>query len=701
MQRLVYAAILVAFVWSAAARAADIDPEACFCIRQSSGESHSGCRAAKFPGDFYQTAICRDPKTRQTSEVLITNSSKVVMEGEEGCEVCRPQVDEAKDAPRGERADGDGDGDGGDSGGETGPFWNAWFKSLDQPVPLAAIAPEENYTLTFDLSAFNFASAQPGTALGGPAAASLRELLDEVLAKGETKAAIWIRPVLLGVSAPQGAPLGRLVIDIAKLRDPPAELTRDYDQLRRGELALDVFAEGARAAVGDDGQPYQLRLRTGRAGCAAVAFSLWDDSGLKPIDQLILRFRVGPGGECPIDGGVEAFATGLESLLATMLGEPAASAGAIDAGLHVFEFEGMTDGLAAVALYVERAPEGFVTHSWRLSQPLTPYLADPQHFPKVLKAAQDAAWQGEPTAYASAARALSERIFGGYYIEEGDEVHDREAKAALESLRALADRAQPARVLARLVNSDGEQVYLPLRLLAAGGPEASLKQPIEVVQPLPREAYVSGRTCIEPWSFALPERIEGVEGAGATLLAAAERGPTAPWLTAPILDRDALGTYFAQRPRPGQPEGLLLLAHQGGGAIYFESNATFQYGDMKRPFAGGSVAVLAACSAAGIDADNRLVLNQLNALGIDTILAAPYQVSAAFGSRLAVKLAQFVHEVRSGTRGTTQLVALFEEAGRAVAQDVKDQQDKNIGDMIYEFHVLGDHGARLCPGSGG
>jgi hypothetical protein len=683
---------LLAFTSLGVALAADIDPDACFCLRHSSGKSHSGCRAEKFPGQFYQTAICRDPNTEQIFETLITSTWTVVMEGEEGCEVCRPDDNGTEEASRG---------DGEDLRGESGPFWNAWFKRLGQLVPLASIAPEESYTLTLDLSAFNFATAQPGAAIGGPAAAPLRELLDEALNRGETKATIWIRPVLLGVSAPQDAPLGRLEVDIAKLRHPPAELTRDYARLTRGELTLNDFAEAARTAVGVDGQPYQLTLRTGRTGCAAVAFSLWDNTGLKPIDQLILRFRVGQGGECPTDRGAEAFATGLESLLATMLGEPAESAGAIEAALHVFEFEGMTDGLAAVALYVERAPEGFVVHSWRLSQPLTPYLADPQHFPKVLKSAQDAAWQGEPTAYASAASALSDRIFGGYYIGEGDEVHDREAKAALERLRGLADRAQPARLLARLVDSRGGQIYLPLRLLAAGGPKAQLPGPIEVVQPLPREGYVSGRTCIEPWSFALPDRIEGIEGAGATLLATAERGPTTPWLTAPILNRDALGAYFAPRPRPGRPEGLLLLAHQGAGAIWFESNAPFQYGDMKRPFAAGSVAVLAACSAAGIDAGNRLVLNQLNALGLDTILAAPYQVSTAFGSRLAVKFAKFVHEVRSGTRDTTHLVALFEEAARAVADDVEDEQDKSIGDMVYEFQVLGDHGALLCPGSGG
>jgi hypothetical protein len=83
-------------------QAADIDPDACFCLRHSSGQSQRGCRAEKFPGQFYQSALCADPETRQTAEILLGPASPwaVVREGAAGCEVCRAESRGTADVPR-------------------------------------------------------------------------------------------------------------------------------------------------------------------------------------------------------------------------------------------------------------------------------------------------------------------------------------------------------------------------------------------------------------------------------------------------------------------------------------------------------------------------------------------------------------------------------------------------------------------------
>lgn len=96
-------AVGVLAYWSWSAWAQDIDPDACFCLRHTSGQLQRGCHAEKFPGQFFPTALCRDPENPEaTSETLITNAWTVVPGGEEGCEVCRPDARDTEDLPRGD-----------------------------------------------------------------------------------------------------------------------------------------------------------------------------------------------------------------------------------------------------------------------------------------------------------------------------------------------------------------------------------------------------------------------------------------------------------------------------------------------------------------------------------------------------------------------------------------------------------------------
>ena len=86
------AAALAALASVPLAWAADIDPDACFCLRHPSGQSQRGCRAEKFPGEFYPTAICRDPKTKKPAEpVYDPPNLDRGAGGQEGCEVCRAE----------------------------------------------------------------------------------------------------------------------------------------------------------------------------------------------------------------------------------------------------------------------------------------------------------------------------------------------------------------------------------------------------------------------------------------------------------------------------------------------------------------------------------------------------------------------------------------------------------------------------------
>jgi hypothetical protein len=96
------AVALIVVASAPSARAADIDPDACFCLRHATGQSQRGCRAEKFPGQYYQTALCADPETKQAAEILLGPGSPwaVVPEGAAGCEVCRAESRETADVPR-------------------------------------------------------------------------------------------------------------------------------------------------------------------------------------------------------------------------------------------------------------------------------------------------------------------------------------------------------------------------------------------------------------------------------------------------------------------------------------------------------------------------------------------------------------------------------------------------------------------------
>jgi hypothetical protein len=85
-------AALLIVTGSIQSRSADIDSDACFCLKNVSGRFQRGCRAVKFPNQVYTIAQCRDPERGNLSAPTpITESWTVVMEGEEGCEICWPE----------------------------------------------------------------------------------------------------------------------------------------------------------------------------------------------------------------------------------------------------------------------------------------------------------------------------------------------------------------------------------------------------------------------------------------------------------------------------------------------------------------------------------------------------------------------------------------------------------------------------------
>lgn len=379
-----------------------------------------------------------------------------------------------------------------------------------------------------------------------------------------------------------------------------------------------------------------------------------------------------------------------------------------DAALQVIEVP-TADRLHAIALYVDTAAyraalanpslQDRGVYSWELKTPLSTLMGEGnQLLAQVLLARKS-------NSYAGVAKELAQRLFPPPYE------HGPPQWQAAQSLARLSGEKAPV-VLVRAMTPRNEPIYLPLGLLSARGANMMVQRPI-VVQALPRERYA--RACIDRWSLAIPSEIDGVDGSIVL-------GPLPPRMSR-IDTMDRLEAFlnpragpqeanpFAAVPAaapaasaalPGAPAGqarrseaLLVLAHQGGGALWFrkDSGEELTREEHQRGFPAGSVAVLAACSATSPQGDNQLVLRLLNGRGIDTIVASPFPIEADWGLTLSQEFVVAVRAAYAAGQNPTVL-DLYERAVKATIDRFGAQAPSR--DKALEFMILGDHELRLC-----
>jgi len=423
--------------------------------------------------------------------------------------------------------------------------------------------------------------------------------------------------------------------------------------------------------------------------------SIWREDGLFPLDHLVHRVRVEEPG-APVtcgEAGAEArgpLRGGLATLLDTSLSglnKPGSSA---HAALHVFETT-----MGKIAVFVDGRPgRSQKVYSWTLLTSLIEYLTDPLRLLKKIESARQKANNGDPSGYAEAARELALMLFSA--DGEDGETAER-AKAALQEL--VRESTKPPVVVARLVSSeilDGRNrtAILPLGLLSAAGPDPVLSKPLVVVQPLPRERY-SREACIDPWTFGVPAELHGVVD-DKVLEALAVKDPP-QWDGQRLHTLSALKNYLLdeQRASGAKGEGLLVLAHQAGGQLWFnDPGERIQPQEIRRIYAEGSVAVFAACSTASPDGNNRAILDRFNARGIDAIVASPFPVTIDYAVPLTLEFAGIVGEHRKAGR-TPTFLELFTEATQRTAQKLTDTGGR-FEQMGLEYILLGDPDLKLC-----
>jgi hypothetical protein len=539
-------------------------------------------------------------------------------------------------------------------------YWNSWIQDRRSEravskVEVAAVGESMNlYNLNFDLAAFDYSTFRNAAGTGSVAVdEALRRELDRYTGN---RATIHVKPVLGGrglefVAAEESR---SVPIDLTRLRTPPTGWNR--------QDPLPDISDKVRAAQ------VQIGVKAKEPGCASIGLSIWNAERDRPIDYLVRHIQVGGEGNDPSCVGRDStkpLRGNLVSLAALEPDQP------VDAALHIFE---MDDELG-VKSYAVFAARGKPVLSWVLAKQLSAYITEPTGLLDRLGVARSS------SDYRVLAQELKKVLFRG---EPGQE----DADAALAVLRELTRPPKRPTVFIRLADVKGRNLFLPLGLTEIDGGRV-LGESANVTQPLPRETYTGGGRCIGAWKMVLPENL-GTAVGGTYLIPVRSPMPnrTSSW---PDLE-----SYLSQSAAAAEPEGLLLLAHQAGGRLWFVPNteSSFLSQDIAHRFAPGSVAVLAACSVGDVSAlsSGAGLLETLNKQGIDAAIVSPFAVRGPVGARFAFHFADEVMKARDAREAAT-LLELFQRATEETWNDAKIAPEKN---GVYEFVLAGNGGLRLC-----
>jgi hypothetical protein len=557
------------------------------------------------------------------------------------------------------------------------PLWNSWIREFPEGTPVQQIETGKSYNFRFDLAAFDYALFFKEAASAGIDTDFNRELSN--IPDDTTE--VLVIPVLLGHGLkfmPGEQAARKWTIDLERLRRPPTTGTK--------EDTLPVFADKVNAIYSNPSKTTRASVGvTGSGtGCAAVALTIWKPGFNRPLDHIVRQVSVGSRGSapaCPSAVTASPLKSGLLSLLALPFEQPASAA------LQIFETRvGSGDPLSAAIFLQEGTPPQIL--AWNPSRLLSEFVGkdEAQGLRRQIQLARCARKDGGRCVhdYSTVARQLAAVVF-----QDQDAVGQRNADKALAILKNLSRQGRPD-VFVRLVNVEGQLLFLPIGLLGLGSGEF-LGRKTNLVNPLPKERVHDPDRCIASWTLVLPDHLADVledpflKPVGADPL----DGRLTTWKEF---------TDYAGRPSgSSRGEGLILLSHHGGGLLSFEPDTidSLQYAEFKHSYPAGGVAILAGCSVGQLVGDNKglPLLSRLNDLGIAAAILSPFDVEGPLGARFAFHFADQVERARR-LGETSTLLTLYERTVTSIASD------DNASDYLPEldeFLIVGDSRISLCP----
>ncbi|WP_449123370.1 TRAP transporter substrate-binding protein DctP [Pseudomonas sp. MPG01] len=560
--------------------------------------------------------------------------------------------------------------------------WNAWFQSSPEQLRSSLVVGKP-YEFLLDLGRGFY----PG-ALGGAISSRLSQ---EIASQSsEVEVQLVIRPILLG-STLKFAPAETLRAQTFKVRMNQLGSKAGDESLREKARQKTLSLNDLAVALSVD-KPLAWSLIARRPGCAQIALSIWDASGLRPLDYIVVSIPVNKLGqtqescETGLKGG--RLVSGIDHLMD--LGRWGEQQFKADAALHLFDSIPVGEGPpSTVAVLVDRAAystDGTI-YAWELGSDWKQFQE--KMLPNALVSTHKRLRSAQP--YSQVVQQFSNAFFSGK--EPEDQV---EADGAQVMLRKLGLRQDNPVLLVRYFDPWGEMQSLPLGLLGANVPKRLFSERVTVVQPLQGARQTDQESCFSAWDFAIPKKLDDVGADSAELLMKEDwrvQGTDIKWYQ----NNNDLFDFVMQ---PGsttlQSSALLLLAHYGNGGITFSKSGLPDQvlsTDIRRRFVPGSIAILAACSTLGAAAADRTFVDMLVDRGVGAVIASPFFVDSDFGTRLSVSFVSVVKELRASA-STASLMDIFNQA----MQKTIDAYGKNSGyaDMALEFQIIGDPQLKMC-----
>jgi hypothetical protein len=482
-----------------------------------------------------------------------------------------------------------------------------------------------------------------------------------------------------------------LIVNIEKLRK--IDLSPDEQkQWQAGTLSTKEYL--TKASAGN----VTLGVKTVGNGCGSVVMSIWDGTGLRPLDHLVYDFKVGNTDSCSTEGRLQA---GADSALSIASRGNLNAAQKADAVFHIFEFNpNSTKDEGSIVWFVDakaraKGSAGGV-YAWRTESSVKLYVQ--KELPALITAARAAAMTAVPgeTPYGDVAERLRKKIFT-VKVPAVDGVIAQQAERAFAQL--VNNSSSEAVILARLAASVDNLDYVPLGLLSARTSKPFFTKSFITVQPLPRERFLGGKVCVDPWTLGVPVGLQGlttpqvVEQLKNFSLGAQQSSRFGLARTI-----ETLGSQLNKSAtvKASRGEGIVVLSHHANGQLWFgDMLKGLDSGDIAREFLPGSVALLSACSMAGDGPFANKLIDRLNTLNVDTMIVSPFPVNVDFGTLLALNFIREVSEAYSNKR-TPTIAELYSLAWKATVAQLLKLRDRNLHEMGLEFVLLGDPSIRLC-----
>jgi TRAP-type C4-dicarboxylate transport system substrate-binding protein len=578
--------------------------------------------------------------------------------------------------------------------------WNSWVQLEEDASVVRYLIPGRDYVLKLDLSRHAYANK-----LSVDASPETKRAIREAIDSHTPSLRLKVRPRLIGEAVVrQEGSLSEypLQINLDRLREPSeAQAESETTLLERYANDLkNLPMLSTRLGAGSIDVKVSATQVT---GCAQIVLSIWDESGLRPLDYLVHTVSVRDPQQAAPQCEQEPLQGGFKSLSGMLTSTGPVQA---DAALLLIEVP-RPDRTDTVALYVDAKryrsalndpkAEDPGLYSWQLTPKFSMEdLVGDRHL--LLDLIDGARSSGS---YKAAANSLFANLFGA-----------SDAKSQLQALNAAHSLAElpstPERspvVLLRATTAHNSLVYIPLGLL--GAHDANLLDiRLTVVQPMSRESYVG--SCIDRWTLGIPRTLEkfdrpiSLPALPPRMTRAATLGDLKLYFnSSSVIDQFRAPPGAAQpaaepASAPQKGEALVLVAHQEKGNLWFTGGGTgerLEKGDYVRSFPPGSIAVLAACSAANPKEDNQTLLEMLNRNGIDAVIASPFPIEAPLGVALAQAFVVAAKDAYAANEDPT-IRELFDRAITAASTSLG--ADAPPPDRKLEFIIIGNHELRLC-----